>query len=226
MLSLILFIFILGIIVLVHEFGHYIFAKLFGVYVYEFSIGMGKRLFCYKKKGGETEYSIRLIPLGGYCSLAGEAIDEDDAKKIPKNRRLQDKKVWQRFLIMVAGASFNFLLAIVLLFASSLIFGSVSTKPIVGNVPSGYPAYDAGIREGDKIISVNGDQTKTWDDVMWDVQMSGGKTIKFDIVDTSGNRKTISVTPNATKNDDGTTTYTFGIGASTQKQRGLVNAFQ
>ena len=86
MLSFILFIFILGIIVLVHEFGHYLFAKIFKVYVYEFSIGMGKRLWYYKKKGGETEYSIRLIPLGGYCSLAGEEVDEADAKKIPKNK--------------------------------------------------------------------------------------------------------------------------------------------
>ncbi len=222
--SLILFIFILGVIVLIHEFGHYLFAKLFGVYVYEFSIGMGKRLFCYKKKGGETEYSIRLIPLGGYCSLAGEALDEDDARKIPKKRRLQDKKVWQRFLIMVAGASFNFLLAIVLLFSSSLIFGSLSTKPIIGNVPKDNPAYNAGIREGDEVLAIDGEKTKTWDDVMWSVQMSKGATVTFDLKDKSGNKKTISVTPEKVVDEEENVTYKFGIGASNTKQYGIINS--
>ena len=84
LLTLIYFILILGLIVLVHEFGHFFFSKLFGIYVYEFSIGMGPKLF--GKKKGETEYSIRAIPIGGYCSLAGEDVDADDEAKIPKDR--------------------------------------------------------------------------------------------------------------------------------------------
>ena len=84
-LNLLLFIVILGFIVLVHEFGHFIFAKMNGVYVYEFAIGMGPKLF--SKKGKETEYSIRAVPIGGFCQLAGEDLDDDDAKKIPKNKR-------------------------------------------------------------------------------------------------------------------------------------------
>ena len=88
-LNLLLFIVILGFIVLVHEFGHFIFAKMNGVYVYEFAIGMGPKLF--SKKGKETEYSIRAVPIGGFCQLAGEDLDDDDLKKVPKNRRLQSK---------------------------------------------------------------------------------------------------------------------------------------
>lgn len=225
MLSFILFIFILGIIVLVHEFGHYLFAKIFKVYVYEFSIGMGKRLFCYKKKGGETEYSIRLIPLGGYCSLAGEEVDDTDAKKISKNRRLQGKKVWQRFLIMFAGAGFNFVLAFVLLFVSALIFGSVSTKPVLGSVPEDLPAYKAGLRVGDKIIEVDGDKVSAWDDVMWDVQMSNGKALTFVVKDIDGNEKTVSVTPEKEETEDGVVTYKFGLGLDTTPQHGLIISF-
>ena len=94
-LNIILFVLILGVIVCVHEFGHFILAKMNGVYVYEFSIGMGPRIWGFKK--GETDYNIRLIPIGGFCALAGEDLDDDDAKKIPKNKRLQAKKAWQRF---------------------------------------------------------------------------------------------------------------------------------
>ena len=107
LLSLLYFILILGSIVLVHEFGHFFFSKLFGVYVYEFSIGMGPKLFHYKKKNGETEYCIRLIPIGGFVSLAGE--DADDNKKIPEDRKLYAKPVWQRLIIMIAGAMNNFI---------------------------------------------------------------------------------------------------------------------
>ena len=115
-MTIIWFIIVLGAIVLVHEFGHYLFAKLFKVYVYEYSIGMGPRLFKLKKKNGETEYSIRAIPLGGFVSLAGEEVE--DNKKIPKTRKLQAKPAWQRFLIMFAGPFFNFVFTFVILFVS------------------------------------------------------------------------------------------------------------
>ena len=100
-INLLLFIIILTVIVAFHEFGHFLFAKIFGVYVYEYAIGMGPKLWGTKK--GETEYSIRAIPIGGYCQLAGENLDDDDIKKVPKDRRLQSKSAWQRFLIMSFG---------------------------------------------------------------------------------------------------------------------------
>ena len=81
LINLILFVLILGVIVLIHEFGHFLFAKLTGVYVYEFSIGMGPKIFWHKPKKSETEYSIRCVPIGGFCALAGEDLENDEEKK-------------------------------------------------------------------------------------------------------------------------------------------------
>ena len=219
MISLILFIFILGLIVLIHEFGHFLFAKLFDVYVYEFSIGMGKRLW-FKKKG-DTEYSIRAIPLGGYVSLAGEEIEDDT--KIPKDKKLQAKKVWQRFLIMFAGAGFNFVLALFLLFISALIFGSVSTKPIVGSVMEGYPAEAAGLKSGNVILEVNGVKVKSWDAVMWEIQMNTGDILELYVEDNNGNNKLLKIEPLVEETEDGKT-YTYGIGMNSKRDYGIINS--
>lgn len=88
-INLLLFILILGVIVFVHEFGHFILAKWNGVYVYEFALGMGPKICGFKK--GDTEYNLRAIPIGGFCQLAGEDLDDDDSKKVPKEKRLQSK---------------------------------------------------------------------------------------------------------------------------------------
>ena len=163
MLNLIYFIIILGIIVLVHEFGHFMFAKMFGIYVYEFAIGMGPKLFHFKK--GETEYTIRAIPIGGFCSLAGEDIDGDDEKDIPKDRRLQSKPVWQRFLVMFFGAGNNFILAFILLFTIALGWGAVTSDPVITQLVEGNPAEKAGLQVGDRIVEINGNKIKSSDDV-------------------------------------------------------------
>ena len=204
-MAILWFILILGGIVLVHEFGHFIFSKLFGVYVYEFSIGMGPKLLHHKKKGGETEYCIRAIPIGGFVSLAGE--DADDNTKIDKKRMLYTKPVWQRFIIMIAGASFNFIFAFVLLFVMALIYGSISTKPIVANVSPEYPAYTAGIREGDKILSVDGNKVSSWSEVQLYIASSKGNDISFVLKDKDGNKS-----------------YDVGIGIDNTVRRGFVSS--
>jgi len=162
-LSIIYFILILGTIVLVHEFGHFFFAKLFGVYVYEFSIGMGPKLFSKKGKNGETTYCIRAIPIGGFVQLAGEGLEDD--KEIPKKRLLQSKPVWQRFLIMFFGAGNNFILAIVTLFVLALCVGAPSNSNLIPEVIPESPAEIAGIQAGDYIIEVNGKKVKNLDDL-------------------------------------------------------------
>ena len=117
-MTLVWFILILSLIVGIHEFGHFIFAKLSNTYVYEFSIGMGKKLFGHKRKGGETEFCVRLVPLGGFVQIAGEDVVSDDS--IPADRQMCYKSFIQKFLILVAGAGFNFLLAFILLFISGI----------------------------------------------------------------------------------------------------------
>ncbi len=191
MLTLIYFILILGLIVLVHEFGHFIFSKIFGVYVYEFSIGMGPKIFSKKGKGKETVYSIRAIPIGGYCSLAGEGSEED--KKIPKNRLLQSKPVWQRFLIMFFGAGNNFILALIVLFCLGLFSGSPSLSTAIPTVIEGSPAEIAGLKSGDDIKYINGDKVKTLDDIELYLTIAKGET-EF-VIEREGKEMTIKVTP-------------------------------
>lgn len=225
MLTLIIFILILGIIILIHELGHYLFAKLFGVYVYEYSIGMGKKIYSKKPKNSETEYSIRLIPIGGFVRLAGEE-GEDGDKTVPLEKKLYKKNFIQRFLIFFMGPGFNFVLAFVTLFVSALIFGSISTAPIVGNVPEDYPAYKAGVEVGDTILSIDGEKIRTWDDILWIVQTSEGESLKFEIEDKNGNQKNVTVTPEKEVSEEGETTYVFGIGKNAEKERGFITSFK
>ena len=218
------FILILGAIVLVHEFGHFIFSKMFGVYVYEFSIGMGPKLLHYKKKNGETEYCIRLIPIGGFVSLAGE--DADDNNKIPEDRKLYSKPVWQRFLIMVAGVMNNFIFAFLLLFVMALIYGSATTKPIVSDVTLGMPAEAAGIQKGDTIISIDGDKISSFSEIQLYLQTSEGKEMEFVIKDKNGNKKTVMITPEKTLDEDGKDKYIIGIALDTKVNKGFISSLK
>ena len=221
-MGIIWFIVILGGIVLVHEFGHFIFSKMFGVYVYEFSIGMGPKLLHYKKEGGETEYCLRLIPIGGFVSLAGE--DADDNSKIPKERMLYSKPVWQRFLIMIAGAMNNFIAAFVLLFLIGLIWGSVSTKPIVANVNPEYPAFAAGIEKGDTILKIDNHKVSSWSEVQLYIGISEGKEMTFTLKDTNNKIREVKVTPETITNEEGNKSYVVGISLDNTVKHGSANA--
>ena len=131
--------------------------------MYEFSIGMGPKILSKKGKNGETKYSLRAIPIGGFCSLAGEGSDED--KKLPKNRLLQSKPVWQRFLVMFFGAGNNFISAFLILFFIALIWGGTTMVPKITAVEFDSAAEKAGIEVGDVVTRVNGHKVKTSDDL-------------------------------------------------------------
>lgn len=223
-MTIIWFIIILGVIILVHEFGHFIFAKWAGVYVYEFSIGMGPKLWSKKDKNGETEYCIRAIPLGGFVSLAGEEVNDD--KKISKDRKLYNKSFIQRFMIMFAGAMNNFILCFVLLLVGALIYGSVSQTPVVNSVSEEYPAYKAGIQEGDTIVSLNGDKVSSWSEVQLLIQTTKGKELTIEVKDKEDKIRKVSLIPEIVENEDGTQSYIIGVGMGGVIEKGVLPSFK
>ena len=222
-INILLFLVILTTIVAFHEFGHFLFAKLTGVYVYEFAIGMGPKIFGFKK--GETEYTIRAIPIGGFCSLAGEDLDTDDEKKIPKERRLQNKKAWQRFLIMVFGPLNNFILAVLILFLLACIWGGSTMKPIITDVETGSAAEKSGIEAGDTVLKINGNKISTSDDIILYLAVAEPKNgTLFNVKHANGSKKVIKVKPKKEK-IDGETSYKYGISMQQEKYKGIGGAF-
>lgn len=221
LITLFWFIIILGAIVGIHEFGHFLFAKLSNTYVYEFSIGMGKKIFTIPKKKSETEFNIRLVPIGGFVRISGEDAIEDE--NIPKDRQMCNKSLIQRFLILFAGPAFNFIFAFVILFISALIYGSISTKPVIGSVMEGYPAYTAGLREGDLIKKINGEKVHSWDAALLKIQTSKGEELTF-TVEENGNTKDVKVKPIEEVDEEGNKSYKFGISTSGVKEYGFVKS--
>ena len=177
-LSVIILILILGIIILVHEFGHFIWAKIFHVHIYEFSIGMGPKILTKTGKDG-IDYNLRAIPIGGFVAMAGEVDEDDDTKKIPKEKFLCNRPWWQRLIILVAGVVNNFILAVILLFVGAMIWGSTSLDPIVNEAVVGFPVAETGVKSGDKIISINGANTKTWDIAQIHLAMKNKNTADY-----------------------------------------------
>lgn len=149
-LPLIKVILVFGVLIIAHEFGHFIAAKKIGVGVHEFSFGMGPKLLSWKR--GETVYAWRLFPIGGFVAIEGEDTKTDDKSNL---KNIQNRTVLERFIIVVAGCVTNYLLAVVLFFVLALSFGVVKVPLIVDKVLPNTPAYEVGIKPGDEIIAVN-----------------------------------------------------------------------
>ncbi len=233
--TLIYFIFIMGIIILVHEFGHFIFSKMFGVYIYEFSIGMGPKIWGTKpkKKPGRKKknakepvpFNIRAIPIGGFVSLAGEEADDDD-KSIADDGKLFNKPKWQRFLIMFFGAGNNFILAFILLFAIALFNGSPNMDPVIRKLDESYPMYETGVREGDYITKIDNHSISSIDDVqVYMIIAAKNKETTFE-VKRDGKELTFKVTPKKEKDENGNESYKYGVIFENEKEHGLKNAIK
>lgn len=151
-------IFVFGLLVLVHEFGHFITAKMTGMRVDEFAIGFGPKLI--SRKRGETLYSLRAVPLGGFNDIAGMDSDNNTAGE----RGFCEKPVLSRMVVILAGATMNFVLPIVLFFGifATIGEGVPSNEPIIGGIVENMSAAKAGLKEGDRILSVDGQTVTTW----------------------------------------------------------------
>jgi regulator of sigma E protease len=207
MLSVVVPILVLGILIFVHELGHFLVAKWRKVGVLEFAIGFGPRVW--SKRAGETTYSVRAIPLGGFVRMVGddphevfgtgeksdarekggqgpaqEELDEIDRKLLAdKSRWFLTKGFWSRAAIVLAGPGFNFLFAVVLSVASYAMFGKPVKvdSAIVGDVMPNLPAQKAGLKALDRVISIDGKAVTQWDDLAKTIQSSGGKPMVFHI---------------------------------------------
>src|SRR5713226_6792307 len=199
---------VLGLMILVHEWGHFIVARLFGVRVDVFSIGFGPRLFGWKR--GATDYRISALPLGGYVRMAGQDLSEVDSSDVAPTGapdELMSKPRWQRALISFAGPAVNLILPVVLLAGFFVIKGfpypAYLDKPVViTGLPATSPLAKAGLHDGDRIIAINDIETPTWakvNDVLLQTPTTG--TLRFS-VDHQGAKQTIEVTAAEIRNTD------------------------
>lgn len=219
---LILFI-ILSVIIIVHEFGHFIAAKKGGVYIDEFSLGMGPQLLKYKPKKSETTYSLRAFPIGGFVSMAEK--EDPSNKAIKKNQVLENKSFGRKLLVLINGILFNCFLAIFLFFVSGLLYGRPVSEPVINKVVEGMAAEKAGLESGDKILEVNGVKINTWDDFLLE---ASAKKLKdeyiFKVEKSNGDIKEYNLVPEV-QEVEGQEVKLFGIQSSgTTYYKGFKNA--
>ncbi len=171
------FLIVISIIVLIHEFGHFIVAKKLGVKVEKFSLGFGPKIF--GKKAGETEYVVSALPLGGYVKLLGE----DPSEELPpedQKRSYSNLPPYKKFLIIFCGPFFNFILALII-FTIIFMAGRPVLKSVIGGVIKGHPAAKAGLKKGDVITGINGTKIKSWQSLSKYIQKYGKTTITLAI---------------------------------------------
>lgn len=168
-----------GVIILIHEFGHFIFAKLFGVKVNEFAIGMGPTLF--KKQGKETKYALRLFPIGGFVSMEGEEQESSDG------RAFCNQKVWKRMIIIAAGATFNLILGLVVCFCLVGSEDLVGTNEILQFHESAVSNEAGGLQPGDKILKIDDKRVFSDYDISFLMQRNGSGTYEF-VVERQGEK--------------------------------------
>jgi len=179
------FIVALGVLIVVHEYGHYIIARLCGVKVLRFSVGFGRALATWRLGADRTEWVIAAIPFGGYVKM----LDEREGAVAPAelDRAFNRQTVWKRFAIVVAGPLFNFAFAI-LVYAGLFMYGLPEARPILGSPPANTLAAAAGVRTGDTVRAIDGEPVTTWQELRWRVLQAAlqREPIKLETIDERG----------------------------------------
>lgn len=196
-MKIIIAILIFSVLVIFHELGHFLLAKKNGIYVKEFTLGLGPTLFGITK--GETKYCLKLLPFGGSCVMMGEDEESDD------ERAFNNKSVWARIAVVAAGPVFNFILAFLL---SLIIIGSVGyDAPVVNGVMEDFPASEAGIQPGDKIVKMNGDHILVYREISLYVNLHQGETVNV-VYERDGEKQEVTLEP---KKDEESGNYYLGF---------------
>lgn len=203
-MGIILAILVFGIIVFIHELGHFLLAKANKIRVDEFSLGMGPRLLSFVK--GETRYSLKLLPIGGSCMMG-----EDDVEDVGEGS-FNSKSVWARMSVIVAGAAFNFLLA--LIFSMIVIGYTGYDEPVISGVVEEFPAEEAGLQAGDRIVKMNNKKINIWREITYYNMFHPGETVDL-VYERDGEKHEVTITPK--KDEDGN--YLIGITSPAQYEK-------
>ncbi|MCL1873704.1 MAG: RIP metalloprotease RseP [Clostridiales bacterium] len=208
---------VFSILIFTHELGHFTAAKLNGIYVKEFNMGMGPKLLSRRGKNGETLYSLRAFPIGGSCLMKGEDEADDDPRSFSR------KPVWRRMTVIFAGPLMNFVTAMIVFAIVFMSMGIMSDANIIGDVTSGDPAQQAGLLAGDRVLAINGASVASWSGIVTEInhQVSAtpGESLNMTI-QRQGQEQDIAVKPFF---DEEANRWRIGITASTE-QPGLFAA--
>jgi len=193
--TLLAFIFVLGVLIFVHELGHFLAARRIGVRVLTFSLGFGPKILSTRR--GDTEYCISAIPLGGYVKMAGETADDP---RTGRDDEFLSKTKWQRFQVLIMGPLMNIALAVVLMWVVLLRGADVPAfldqPPVVGAVPASSPAAKGGIKPGDRIVRVSGREVRDWEQLSIAIGTKPGREVPIELV-RDGRAMTVRVTPDS-----------------------------
>jgi len=220
---------VLGLVVFVHELGHFLAAKALGVYAPRFSLGWGKALFRWRPSGGETEYVISALPIGGYVRMASRADEtaavleggnetpkegaereprwDPDAmmphgpRPVPADRWFESKPTWARVVILLAGVTMNVVLTLVVATGVFAISGRIDAPTVVDTVVAGKPAERAGLRQGDSVVTMNGRAVETWSQLVEIVSRSAGQPLTLEVM-RGAERVTLTMTPEPERTPD------------------------
>lgn len=176
--NILAFIVAIGVLVAFHEYGHFVVARGLGVKVLRFSIGFGKPLFTWIGGKDRVEYSLSAIPLGGYVKMLDER--EGPVADEHRHRAFNVQPLWKRSAIVIAGPAFNFIFAI-LVYWLIFVVGTTELRPVVGEVMPETPAAEAGLRSGDELVSIDGNRTPTWEQVLVSMLQGGMQQEELDV---------------------------------------------
>ena len=207
LLGILAFIFALLFSVMVHEFGHYLTARRFGMRVSEFFLGFGKRIWSYQR--GETEFGIKAIPAGGYCRIEGMTPD-DDMPDGQSHRAFYLASSAKKLIVLGAGSFLHFILGYLLLLLLLAGVGVNQVLPVIDTVSANSAAAAAGFQKGDEIIAIDADRSTDWQDQLDKIRNSKGRDLTFTIK-RDGIEQQIVAAPRMTDIDDGTSRYVLGI---------------